>query len=87
MALRTGPTRPIIVHKPAKPNPFFLWQFWEVVLEPPLLLIGEKKLWSLTEGERLMTGGLRHPVEMGAVLLLWEEALEHLHAPNQGKSL
>lgn len=87
MVLRTGSTRPITVHKPAKPNPFFLRQIWEAVLEPPLLLSGEEKLWGLGEGERLMTGGLRHPLGMGTVLLLWEEALQHLHAPNQGRSL
>lgn len=59
--LRTGRTSPILVYKPAKINPLFVRQFWEVVLESPLLFSGGKRLWSLGEGGRLMTGGCLHP--------------------------
>lgn len=59
--LRTGRTSPILVYKPAKMNPLFVRQFWEVVLESPLLFSGGKRLWSLGEGGRLVTGGCLHP--------------------------
>lgn len=56
-------------------------RFGEPALEP-----GKFLPWSLGGGERLMGGGPRHPLGMGTVLLLWEEALEHLCKPSVPQS-